>query len=138
MTRVWLLRTARSGPRDIGLVTSALGTRALLPGCRPAASDLRAWLILLLGGGDAGSRGNLGREIFLRLLDTFAQGETGKPGQGDAGFLRHGADPALAVMHPDLLQQHDFLVVFPDAPFDHLLDDRLGLAGGTRLLRQHL
>ena len=54
-----------------------------------------------------------------------------------AGLLQDRPHPALAVMHPDLLQQRHFLVVFADAPFDHLLDDRLGLARDARLLGEH-
>jgi len=40
-------------------------------------------------------------------------------------------------MHPDLLQQHHFLVVFADTAFDHLFDDVVGFAGLTGLVGQH-
>ena len=52
-------------------------------------------------------------------------------------FLADRAAPGSRRHDPDLLEQHDLLVVLADAALDHLLDDRLGLAGGARLLGQH-
>src|SRR5258705_13593778 len=83
---------------------------------------------------------DLGGKIGGRLLDALAEDEADEPGDPDwrTGFLGGGlddlADPAFAIDHEDLLEQHGFLVEFAQPSLDHALDDGLGLAAFFRLL----
>src|ERR1700720_2197377 len=86
---------------------------------------------------------DLGGEIGGRPFDALAEDEEHKSGDPDrrTGFLGGCfddlADPAFAVDHEDLLEEHDLLIELAQPAFDHALDDRLRLGGCLRLLAQH-
>src|SRR5580704_7165721 len=98
-------------------------------------------LVVRPSGFELGS--DLGGKIGRRPLDPLAQREAGEGGDPDRLAGRFGrsldnlADPAFAVDHEDLLQEHDLLIEFAQPALDHALDDRLGLAAALGLLAQY-
>src|SRR5690606_8022837 len=89
-----------------------------------------------------GSR-NFRRKIALFLLDPLANCEAGHAGHRDrftdllGDRVNGGLHGAFAVDHEGLLEQDDVLVEFAETAFDHFGDNRLGLAGFPRLLREN-
>src|SRR5262249_46868060 len=89
-------------------------------------------------------RPDLGGEVVGRPVDPLADRETDKAGDPDrrSGLFRRGfdnlADPALAVDHVHLVEQHGVLVELAQPALDHAVDDTRGLAALERLLAQHL
>ena len=138
------LPTACGGGLTGGLSTTRIGAQRHI-GNRRVTVPLQAgegtvrsvYSVGALSGRQPGRRGDFGGEVSRLLVDTLADGEADEAGQRGTRLLGDRLHPALAVMHPDLLQQHHFLVVFADLAHDHLLDDLGRLPGGLRLLRQH-
>src|SRR5918993_3453824 len=87
----------------------------------------------------AGCRCHFRGEVFLLLLDAFAELEADEALQHDtrAGFLRrlgnHLGNRGLVVHDEQLRQQGIVLAELREAAFNHLLDDVLRLAAFLRL-----
>src|ERR1044071_869521 len=92
----------------------------------------------------AGLLGDLGGEVVLLLLESLAELEPDEPANldvlADLGdqLLLDLIDRLVGVLDPRLVEQTDLLEPLGDLTVDHLLHDRLGLAGLLGLGDQHL
>ena len=100
-------------------------------GCSPAAPDGAGF------GGPAVAATSAAKSSFGFSIPS-PSAKRAKPVTVAEAFFDHVLHPALAVVHPDLLQQRDFLVELLHPAFDHLGDDVVRAAGGFRLLGQHV